>query len=158
MADQKPKIKSKRQILQLEPPRPCLKTLMVGLFMLAWSICSVLAASWPSSVPSSAATTTEQCSFTGYSTTYTYGVVVGPVSSSLYYLYFISTPNSTVVRKVDASGSQTWMASFAALYPAAKGMSVDAAEQSMYLASHTNPVVVIKMAASTGSIVSQHQL
>ena len=158
MADQKPKIMSKRQILQLEPPRLCLKTLMVGLFMLAWSICSVLAASCPSSVPSSTATTTERCSFTGYSSTQTYGVAVGSVSSSIYYLYFISTPNSTVVRKVDVFGSQTWMVSFAALYPTVKGMSVDAAEQSMYLASHTNPVVVIKLAASTGSIVSQHQL
>ena len=109
MADQIPKIKLKRQVLQLKPPHLCLQTLMVGLWVLAASICSVKAATCPSSVPPSAATTTEQCtfdlhfgdlefefiissilcSFTGYPDTYTEGLAVGPVSNSLYYLYWI---------------------------------------------------------------------
>ena len=109
MANQIQKINSKRQVLQLKPPRIFLQTIMVGLFMLASSICSVQAATCPSSIPSSAATTTEQCtfdlhfgdlnsdfrlssilrSFTGYSFTQTRGEAVGPVSNSLYYLYYI---------------------------------------------------------------------
>ena len=140
MADQISKFKSERQTLKLKPPHPCLQTLMVGLWVLALSIYSVQTATWPSSVPSSAATTTEQYRFLGYSSTQTYGIAVGPVSNSLYYLYYIYTSpsNNAAVRKVDASGSQTWMASFA-FYPIMKSLSVDAAEQSVYLASYDNP-------------------
>ena len=158
MADKIPKIKFKRQILQLKSPRQCFQTLIVGLFMLAWSICSAQSATCPSSVPISAATITEQCNFSGYTTTQTSGIAVGPVSNSLYYLYSIYTPISTAaVRKVDSSGSQTWMASFA-LEPIAKSLSVDATEQSVYIASFTNELVVLKLATSDGSIVTQHQL
>ena len=157
MADQIPKIKSKRQILQLKSPGQCFQTLIVGLFMLAWSICSVQTATCPSSVPSSSATTTEQCNFSGYTTTQTYGIAVGPVSSSLYYLYFISTPASAVVRKVDATGSQAWMASFI-FDLISKSLSVDATEQNVYLASYPDPLVVLKLATSSGSILAQHQL
>ena len=113
---QKPKIKSKRLILQLKPSRQSLQTLILSLFMLALSIYSVQTATCPSSIPILPPTTTEQCSFSGYTNTYTRGVAVGPVSNSLYYLYYLSSstsPYNAAVRKVDASGSQTWMASFA---------------------------------------------
>ena len=63
MADQIPRINNKLLIKQLKPPRLCLQTLMVGLCVLALSICSVLTATCPPSVPSSAATITEQCTF-----------------------------------------------------------------------------------------------
>ena len=158
MADQIPKIKSKQLVLQLKPPRFCLQSLMVGLFMLALSIYCVQTATCPSSVPFSATTIIEECSYSGFTTTRSYGVAVGPVSSSLYYLVRITTPSdSAAVRKVDASGSQTWMASFA-FYPILKSLSVDAAEQSVYLASLVNPIVVIKLAASDGTIATQHEL
>ena len=157
MADQIPRIKSKRLVLQLKPPHLCLQSLMVGLFMLAISIYCVQTATCPSSVPFSATTIIEQCSFSGFTAVRPYGVAVGPVSSSLYYLDQLSTPDSAVVRKVDTSGSQTWMASFA-FWPIVKSLSVDAAEQSVYLASNTNPIVVIKLAASDGTIATQHEL
>ena len=157
MADQKSRIKSKQQVLQFKSFRLCLQTLMVGLCVLALSICSVLTATCPASVPVSAATTIEQCSFTGYTTTYTYRVAVGSVSNSLYYLYWLNSPSVQAVRKVAASGSQTWMAWFT-FGPVVKSLSVDAAEQSVYLAGYSNPLLVLKMAASDGSIVSQHQL
>ena len=156
MAYQIPKIKSKRKVLQLKPPRLCFQTLMVCLWVFVASICSVKTATCPSSIPSSAAMTTEQCSFAGYNIQ-TSGIAVGPVSNSLYYLYFLYTPNNAVVRKVDVSGSQTWMASFG-FYPILKSLSVDAAEQSLYLASKENPLVVLKLTASGGSIVSQNLL
>ena len=102
--------------------------------MLTAGICSVQAASCPPSVPVSAGTTTEQSNFTGYNT-YTFGIAGGPVSNSLYYLYFLlSSSENAAVRKVDASGSQRWMASFA-FKPIVKSLSVDATEQSVYLAS-----------------------
>ena len=157
MADQIPRIKSKRQVLRLKTPHLCLQTLMVSLLMLALSICSVQTATCPSSVPSSAATITEQCSFSVYTSTNTFGVAVGPVSNSLYYLHYLPSPDNAVVRKVDASGSQAWVASFA-LYPIRKSLSVDTTEQSLYLASFLNPLEVLRLLTSDGSIVTQHQL
>ena len=109
MAAQIPKIKSKRQVLQLKPTCLYLQTLIVGLLVLALSICSVHTATCPPSVPSSAATTTEQCTldlyfgdlnsdfilssilrnFSEYASTQTYWITMGPVSNSLYYLYWL---------------------------------------------------------------------
>ena len=66
MADQIPRIKSKRLKFQLKPPRLCFQALIVGLCVLALSICSVLAATCPSSVPSSEATIIEQCTLDLY--------------------------------------------------------------------------------------------
>ena len=158
MADQIPKTKSKAQVLKMNHPRICLKTLTVCLCVLVASICSVLTATCPSSVTSSATITSEQCSYTGYTYAQTYGVAVGPVSSSFYYLYALNTPSTgTAVRKIDASGSLAWMASFS-FYPTMKSLSVDVVEQSVYLSSWTNPPIVVRLTASTGSIVSQHQL
>ena len=126
--------------------------------MLAASTCPVQTATCPPSVPHSA-TTTEQYSFTVNNLTQTLGVVGGQVSNSLYYMYYIysSLSGITGVRKVDASDSQTWMASFV-FPPIGKSLSVDATEQSVYLASLTSPLVVLKLAANDGAIVSQHQL
>ena len=158
MADQIPRIKSKWLISQFKTSRLCIHILMVGLWVLTLSICSVQTATCPSSVSPSLATTTEQYNFSEYTTTEGYGVTVGPVSGSLYYMYHLSTPSdAATVRKVDPSGSQTWMASFA-FYPTVKSLSVDVVEQSVYLASFTDPTDVLKLAASDGSIVSQHRL
>ena len=73
------------------------------------------------------------------------------------YILSVYTPSNAAIRKVDASGSQTWMVSFA-FSPIVKSLSVDAAEQSVYLASRANPLIVAKLSASSGLIVSQHQL
>ena len=111
MADQISIIKSKRLKFQLKPPLLCFQTLMAGLCVLALSICSVLAATCPSSVPPSMEIIAEQCTldlyfsdlkfkfifnstlcnFTRYTYTYTYGITGGPVSNSLYYLYFLQS-------------------------------------------------------------------
>ena len=158
MVDQIPKTKSKTQVLQLKAPHLCIKTLMVGLCVLALSICSVLTSTCPASVPSSAIRNSEQCSFSGYGFTQTFRVAAGSVSNSLYYSYQLNTPSaSAAVRKVDASGSQIWMASLS-FDPLVKSLSVDAAEQSVYIGSRTNPLTVIRFATSNGSVASQHQL
>ena len=156
MADQIPKIKSERQVLQLKLPHLCFQALMLGLWILTANIFSVYAATCPPSVPSWEATTTEQYNFPAYTTAYTDKVVAGPMSNSLYYLYWVFEPQGVIVRKVNASGSQTWKVLFA-FNPIIKSLSVDAAEQSVYFSSFSNPLVVLKLSSSAGSIVSQHQ-
>ena len=152
------KMKPKQWIRKSKISELCFRIFITTILVLIAIISSVKTAICPSSVLSAAATTTEQCSLIGFTTTYTNGVVGGPVSNSLYYLYRVFSPsNSAIVRKVDISGSQTWMASFAFL-PLMKSLSIDAAEQSVYLASYGNPLVVLKLSSSDGSVVSQHQL
>ena len=61
----------------------------------------------PTSVPNSAATTTDKYNFSLFTKTMTYGVIGGPVTQSLFYLYALVLGTSFAdVRKVDASGSQ----------------------------------------------------
>ena len=74
-----------------------------------------------------------------------------------YILSVYSPYINAVVRKVDASGSQSWIASFA-FDSIRKSLSVDVAEQSVYLAQYYDPMIVLKLSAENGSIVSQHQL
>ena len=66
MADQIPKIKSKRQVLQMKPRCLFLEALLIGLSVLSENIYSVQTVTCPPSVPISAATTTEQCTFDLY--------------------------------------------------------------------------------------------
>ena len=72
---------------------------------------------------------------------------------------FIVSVASTnaAVRKVDAFDSQTWMASFV-FDTIMKSLSVDAAEQTVYFARAGNPIMIMRMTASVGSILTQHQL
>ena len=77
MADQTPKIKSKRQVLEFKPSRLCLQTLVVGLCVFYARICLVLSATCPPSVPISAATTTEQCTFDFYFADFKYDFYLG---------------------------------------------------------------------------------
>ena len=156
MENQISRIKPKQLVRQSKASQNCFRIFIATILVLTAIISSVKTATCPSSVPSSAAITTEQCSFAGY-TTYTQKVVGGPVSNSLYYFYRLSSTSSGAVRKVDASGSLTWMTSFA-LNPLIKSLSVDAAEQSVYLASKESPLVMLKLSSSDGSVVSQHQL
>ena len=135
------------------------KVFIIGLWVFSSSYYLAQAAICPSSVPSSSATIKEQYNFTGYSNVQTYGLVAGPVSSSLYYMYYLSTtPNKVAVRKVDASSSQSWIASFN-FWPILKCLSVDLAEQSLYLANNDSTILtVLRLSTLDGSVVSQHQL
>ena len=110
-----------------------------------WSTC-------PSSISTSSTITTEQCSFSGYASTYTLNVASGPVSSSLYYLYQIQTPNNWGIRKTNSDGSLAWMAVLS-FFPIMKSLSVDTLEQYVYVASWTNPLDVTRLGADTGAIV-----
>ena len=107
----------------------------------------------PSSSSTSDVIASEQCSFSGYADSQTYNVALGPVSASLYYLYYINTPgNSWGIRKTNPDGTLAWMAALS-FRPIVKGLSIDTLEQYVYVGSYTNPLNVIRLGAGTGSIV-----
>ena len=111
-----------------------------------WSTC-------PSSSSSSNVITSEQYIFSEYTNTFTNKVALGPVSASLYYLYYVSTPGSNwAIRKTNPDGSLAWVAALS-LYPVKKSLSVDTLEQYVYVASFTNPMDVTRLGAGTGAIV-----
>ena len=59
-----------------------------------------------------------------------------------------------MIRKENSGGSQAWMTALL-FKPTQKGLSVDALEQNVYIASLTTPSLnVVKLLASDGSIVS----
>ena len=158
MAEQISRIKFEKQNFNFKTFLLCQKTLIVGLIVIAASISQVRTTTCPNSVSPSVATTARQCSFTGFSSSRTYRIVEGPVSSSLYYSYLLNEDNKVIVRKEDASGSQSWMSSFLFM-TIMKSLAVDIAEQNVYLVAHlTNILIMLRLSASDGSIISQHSL
>ena len=156
MAKQMSRIKSKQSVLQYKTSQLFFRLLITTLLVLTAIISLVQAATCPSSVPSSATNTTERYKFSGSSPS-TFGIVGGPVSNSLYYWYDLGSYYNAAVRKVDAAGSQIWVASFV-FDPIHKSLSVDASEQSVYLTFWNTLMTVLKLSTTNGSIVSQHQL
>ena len=128
----------------------CFCVLTASIPLAEWSTC-------PSTVPSSAAIITNQFSFSGYATTWAFGIATSQVSNNIYYMYRLLSAGNTVVRKIDSSDSQIWLTSFA-LDPTVKWLSVDSSEQNVYIASNTNPITVMRLSASDGTIVSQQTL
>ena len=157
MAKQLSKIQLKRSVFRLKPSHFCIQAFIIGLWVLSASISLVYTAKCSSSVPSSVTTTSDQCSFSAGSAFFTFGVVGGPLSNSLYYSYRIYINDYAVIRKVNASGSQIWMVTYG-FFPSSKSLSVDAAEQCVYIWRSTPTMTVIRLSASNGSISSQHQL
>ena len=109
MANQISQIKSKQYVIPQKTLSIYFKFFIIGFYAFIANISLNRASTCQSSVPSYAAITTEQNNFTGYATS-TEAVVGGPLSNSLYYLYFLA--GRTAVRKVNTSGSQIWLASF----------------------------------------------
>ena len=110
-----------------------------------WSTC-------PSSISTSNTITSEQCSFSSYTSTYTFNVVLGPVSASMYYSYLIFNPVNWAIRKTNSDGSLAWMAALS-FEPIKKSLFVDTLEQYVYVASWNNPLEVVRLGAGTGTIV-----
>ena len=139
------------------PLRSSKKTCKTSKWAIILSILSLITTSYWSTCPSSSTTsntiTSDQCSFSGYSDTQTYNVALGPVSASLYYLYFIDTPsNNWAIRKVNPDGSLAWMAALK-FWSLLKSLSVDTLEQHVYVASISDPLDVVRLGAGTGAIV-----
>ena len=92
-------------------------------------------------------------SFSGYTFAYTYGITVGTVSKSIYYMHWVlvSSTNGAVIRKVNSDYSEAWIASFP-FYPAMKSLMVDINEQHLYFSSWTNPQNLLQLSATTGAV------
>ena len=151
-------IQSKLSLIHLKKFRMSLKSFFVGIWVLASSVLLIQCSICPSSVSSSLATTTDQYSFSGYTTTQTKGVAVGAVSKNLYYLHMLtSTSDNTAIIRENESGSNVWMSSFA-LKPNMKSLSVDSTEKYLYFTGFMYPLLVMRLSAADGTIVSQHQL
>ena len=141
-----------RKIAQLR-----FKVLVLYLWLLIVNIQTIFAYKCSNLTPNSTIITSEQCKFSGYTTTRTYGVATSQTSNNLYYLHLIDPPTGAVVRKVDSSGTQIWMASFQ-LDPQRKSLIVDLNEQSVYLAIYSLTLAVLNLNTNSGGVNSQQSL
>ena len=114
-------------------------------------------ASCPSSASSLTAITTLTYTFNSLET-FAYKSVSGPVSKNMYYLdKYSDSSEYGVVRRIDSSGSQIWMKAIR-LTPDMRSLAVDSTEQNIYFCENSNPLKVIILSASDGSINSRKQL
>ena len=94
-------------------------------------------------------------------TTYarSYGMAVGPVSGSIYSSHFVAMPGTyNIIRKVDSSDSQTWIAAFGYM-PALKSIfQMDANEQNLYFTLYNTAMYAVRLSTSTGAPVSFEKL
>ena len=113
-----------------------------------------LCAKCPDSNSSSNTITSVYDGFTGSALVKTYGIATGSVSSSTYYMYYISFTHyfKWAIRKINFDGSLAWMAAVGyELKP--KSLVVDLNEQYVYIAVFDSGLSVVKFDWSTGNIV-----
>ena len=113
----------------------------------------------PSSSPISNLITTEQCNFTGFSSTSVYSVLTGIISNSLYYMYGLSgSISGWTIRRINPDGSLNWMINISSFTPIMTGFSVDDNELYAYVANLANPLDVARLSAVTGGIIDVQRL
>ena len=105
----------------------------------------------PVSSPTDKTITSNECSFSAFSFTWTHAIALGPVSKSLYYMYSLSSPGNSVIRKLNPDESYAWMAAVL-VSPIQKSLSLTTNEQYVYFGSYTNPMNVWRINASDGTI------
>ena len=64
---------------------------------------------------------------------------------------------SAAIRKINQDGSLAWMAALS-LTPNQKSLAVDALEQNVYVNYSNYPLIIVRLEASTGSIVDAQSL
>ena len=69
----------------------------------------------------------------------------------------INNQDKAVIARVYQNSTLNWMAAFS-FWPIIKSLATDPNEQSIYVASYTDHLSVIKMNSSDGSIKYQQQL
>ena len=69
------------------------------------------------------------------------------------YLFNVSTPNRTVIRKVNSDSTTAWMTALS-FKPTGNGLSIDNGENNIYLANSANPAQVIILNAYNGAFSS----
>ena len=99
-----------------------------------------------------------RCNYSTYSPTKIYRSVIGPVSSDLYLLSsIVSGSNYCTIRKLDTSESLVWENGYG-FDPNLKSMRIDSTEQYIYIEAYSSNLSVLKLYASSGSILSQIKL
>ena len=120
------------------------------IFNLLVSICAWL--KWSVGSGNSNTIISDQGTFTGYSGVYTYGVISGPTSNSLYYMHYIEIPSDYIfIRKIYSNDTVAWMSGIL-LWPFMKSLAVDKNENHVYVASNDNPINVWRLLGSNGAI------
>ena len=112
-----------------------------------------------SSVPSTYSISTAIDSTAPFSTATFIGVVSGPSSSDLYFMYDLysgGTDRTALMRK-DHTDNQIWMAAFI-VKSLSKSLAVDQSEQNVYFAVYSSPAEVIRVSASSGAYVDGQSL
>ena len=128
--------------------------IVLSLMLLLLFLCK-LSSSWDPSLSSSVVT--QKDSFSGYSMNFVFSFVLGSSSNSIYILYYETSPDTTVVRRINSDDSVSWMTAIS-FTPAMQSLSVDSTETNIYFAGNTNPLYVSRLLASSGSIVDVQTL
>ena len=69
----------------------------------------------------------------------------------------VYTPDSMVIRKINANNTLEWMASFS-FRPIEKSLFIDSIEQCLYIGSYTNPLNILRLSPSTGALLDAQTL
>ena len=130
-------------------------TMKILIMFLVFNLCWTKTC--PTTTTNSNVITSDQWSFTGFSTTRNYGVASGTVSKSLYISYAIYTPNNGALRKVNPDDSVAWMTTIPFI-PSVKSLTVDLYEQNVYFASWGGSLTVWRLQANTGAMLDAQLL
>ena len=81
------------------------------------------------------------------------------IAYQIYFFYKILAkivsggPSQNAIVRINPDDSQAWSSSFS-FQPVIKGLAVDASEQNVYVSQQNNPLNVLWMYATNGSIAS----
>ena len=128
------------------------------LFLLLFITHLSLCLKWSSSTAASYTITSNEWSFSGYGFSQIDAALSGPISNSLYLMYYITTPQRIVVRKINPDDSVAWMTAIGPLGPSLDGFRFDSNESKVYFSSYTNPLNVWRLQTSDGSIIDVQRL
>ena len=110
-------------------------------------------------IPGSYVSTSIGTKFTGSSTNVAIGIVSGPISKSLYYMYMVTAGSiNTAIRKIKTDGTTAWMIGNTLSSIEIPGFSVDLTETNVYILGGTGGVKVVRLSASDGTIAGQYTL
>ena len=107
---------------------------------------------WSSSETNSSAIVTQQNSFSTYISTFNFGVISGPVTNTIYYMYYAYNPDSGMITKTDSSSNLIWLASVL-LNVIKKSLAIDSLEQTLYFATNSNPMIIFRLNTTDEAIL-----
>ena len=136
------------------------KTTKMAMLIFLMMTCVISLCNWftcPASSSTTNTITSEQFSFSSYSSSKSYNVVSGTVTNSLYFSYLISTPNNWAIRKINKDSTSAWMTSLS-FDLIQNSLTVDDSESYIYVGSYTDMLEVVRLASGTGALVDAQRL